>query len=56
MDIGDTSIGIHVKFVQVPVRTSIKQIGLAHTTYLRNRPKLIGGAHAKYEWDPFDNK
>lgn len=56
MDIGDTSIGIHVKFVQVPVRTSIKQIGLAHTTYLRNRPKLIGGARAKYEWDPFDNK
>ena len=56
MDIGDTSIGIHVKFIQVPVRTSIKQIGLAHTTYLRNRPKLIGGARAKYEWDPFDNK
>lgn len=53
MDIGDTSIGMHVKFVQVPVRTSIKQIGLAHTTYLRNRPKLIGGARAKYEWDPF---
>ncbi|MDE7039992.1 MAG: TIGR01440 family protein [Limosilactobacillus sp.] len=56
MDIGDTSIGMHVKFVQVPVRTSIKQVGLAHTTYLRNRPKLIGGARAKYEWDPFDNK
>ena len=56
MDIGDTSIGMHVKFVQVPFRTSIKQIGLAHTTYLRNRPKLIGGARAKYEWDPFDNK
>ena len=56
MDIGDTSISMHVKFVQVPVRTSIKQIGLAHTTYLRNRPKLIGGARAKYEWDPFDNK
>ena len=56
MDIGDTSIGMHVKFVQVPVRTSIKQIGLAHTTYLRYRPKLIGCARAKYEWDPFDNK
>lgn len=56
MDIGDTSIGIHVKFVQAPVRTSIKQIGLAHTTYLRNRPKLIGDARAKYEWNPFDNK
>lgn len=56
MDIGDTSIGMHVKFVQVPVRTSIKQVGLAHTTYLRTRPKLIGGARAKYEWDPFNNK
>ena len=56
MDIGDTSIGMHVKFVQVPVRTSVKQIGLAHTTYLRYRPKLIGGARAKYTWDPFGDK
>lgn len=54
MDIGDTSIGMHVKFVQIPVRTSITEIGDAHTTYLRTRPKLIGGARAKYEWDPFD--
>ncbi len=54
MDIGDTSIGMHVKFVQIPVRTSIKEIGLAHTTYLRSRPKLIGGARAKYSWDPFN--
>lgn len=56
MDIGDTSIGMHVKFVQVPVRTSVKQIGLAHTTYLRYRPKLIGGARAKYTWNPFGDK
>lgn len=56
MDIGDTSVGMHVKFVQVPVRTSVKQVGLAHTTYLRTRPKLIGGARAKYEWDPFGEK
>ena len=32
MDIGDTSIGMHVKFVQIPVRTSIKEVGAAHTT------------------------
>lgn len=54
MDIGDTSIGMQVKFVQIPVRTSIKEIGKAHTTYLRSRPKLIGGARAKYTWDPFN--
>ena len=50
MDIGDTSIGMHVKFVQIPVRTSIKEIGGAHTTFLRSRPKLIGGQRAQYEW------
>lgn len=54
MDIGDTSIGMHVKFVQIPVRTSIKEVGKAHTTYLRSRPKLIGGERAKYHWDPFN--
>ncbi|KRL04804.1 TIGR01440 family protein [Liquorilactobacillus oeni] len=53
MDVGDTSIGMHVKFVQIPVRTSITEIGAAHTTYLKSRPKLIGGQRAKYEWiDP----
>lgn len=51
MDIGDTSIGMQVKFVQIPVRTSIKEIGAAHTTYLRSRPKLIGGQRAKYQWE-----
>lgn len=56
MDIGDTSIGMQVKFVQVPVRTSVTEIGHAHTTYLRSRPKYIGGPRAKYEWDPFDEK
>lgn len=51
MDIGDTCIGMHVKFVQIPIRTSIKSIGQAHTTYLGSRPKLIGGPRAKYTWD-----
>lgn len=49
LDIGDTSIGMHVKFVQVPVRLSIKEIGKAHLTALRSRPKLIGGQRAVYE-------
>ena len=56
MDIGDCDIGMHVRFVQIPVRTSIDTVGQAHTRYLRSRPKLIGGARAKYEWDPFNEK
>lgn len=49
LDIGDTSIGMHVKFVQVPVRLQIKEIGKAHLTALRSRPKLIGGERAEYQ-------
>lgn len=49
LDIGDTSIGMHIKFVQVPVRLKIKEIGKAHLTALRYRPKLIGGKRAIYE-------
>jgi uncharacterized protein (TIGR01440 family) len=53
MDIGDTAIGMHVKFVQIPIRTSIKEIGQAHVTFLGSRPKLIGGPRAKYSWNPY---
>ncbi|KIS03051.1 TIGR01440 family protein [Paucilactobacillus wasatchensis] len=55
IDLGDTSIGMHVKFVQIPVRTSIKEVGEAHITYLKSRPKLVGGQRALYEWHPIDN-
>lgn len=48
IDIGDTFIGMHLKRVAVPVRTSIKEIGEAHVTFARSRPKLIGGSRAKY--------
>ena len=48
LDIGDTNIGMHVKFVQVPFRPSIKQIGEARVTALYHRPKLIGGLRAEY--------
>lgn len=51
MDIGDTSIGMQVKHVQVPIRTSVKEIGAAHVTYLHSRPKLIGGERAHYTWE-----
>lgn len=49
LDIGDTSIGMHVKFVQVPLRLKVKEIGQAHVTALKSRPKLIGGVRAEYE-------
>ncbi len=48
IDIGDTSIGMHVKFVQIPVRVSVKEVGKAHVTCLKSRPKLIGGERAVY--------
>lgn len=51
LDIGDTSIGMHVKRVQVPLRPIKKELGHAHVTALANRPKLIGGARAQYFQD-----
>ena len=48
VDIGDTHIGMQVKFVQVPFRPTHKKVGQAHVTALTSRPKLIGGARAQY--------
>ena len=48
IDIGDTEIGMHVKFVQVPLRLEEKYIGKARVTALKSRPKLIGGQRALY--------
>lgn len=49
LDIGDTSIGMHIKHVQIPVRPVLKELGGAHVTVLKSRPKLIGGERARYE-------
>lgn len=49
LDIGDTSIGMHVKHVQIPKRLNVKEIGAAHVTALTSRPKLVGGPRAVYE-------
>lgn len=49
IDIGDTSIGMHVKHVQVPIRPAIRELGSAHVTALHSRPKYIGGPRAAYE-------
>lgn len=48
LDIGDTSIGMHVKRVQVPLVPIQRELGGAHVTALASRPKLIGGARATY--------
>ena len=48
MDIGDTFIGMHLRHVAVPVRLPVSQIGEAHVTYARTRPKFVGGARAVY--------
>ncbi|ARD49731.1 TIGR01440 family protein [Sporosarcina sp. P33] len=49
IDIGQTLIGMQLKPVAVPIRTSIKQIGEAVITLATTRPKLIGGSRAQYE-------
>ena len=49
LDIGDTFIGMHMDKVCVPVRLSMKQIGEAHLTACRVRPKFIGGNRAVYD-------
>ena len=48
IDIGDTFIGMHLKHVAVPVRLSVKEIGAAHVTAARVRPKFVGGDQAQY--------
>lgn len=49
IDIGDTLIGMHLRAVAVPVRTSVKEIGSAHVTCARTRLKYIGGERAIYQ-------
>lgn len=51
LDIGDTFIGMHVKFVQVPQRIPTKKIGEAHLSALKSRLPRIGGERAKYSFD-----
>lgn len=49
MDIGGTLIGMHLRRVAVPVRTSVKQIGQAIVLCARTSPKYIGGPRAIYQ-------
>ena len=49
IDIGDTMIGMHLKHVAVPLRSTVREIGKAHVTFAKTRPKLIGGPRAQYD-------
>lgn len=49
IDIGDTLIGMQLRPVAVPVRLARQRIGQANLVAARTRPKLIGGARARYE-------
>lgn len=49
IDIGDTLIGMNLVPVAVPVRLSVTELGKAHLTTARTRPKLIGGERAVYK-------
>ena len=49
IDIGGQLIGVNLKHVAVPVRTSVKEIGSAHVVCARTRLKYIGGERAAYQ-------
>lgn len=50
IDIGGTEIGMHVKFVQIPVPLKHREMGKARVVALTSRPKKIGGIRAKYDF------
>ena len=49
IDIGGTMIGMHLKYVAVPLRISLKKIGEAGILCARVRPRYVGGARAIYD-------
>lgn len=51
IDIGDTLIGMHLRPVAVPVRTSVTMIGEARLVLARSRCKYVGGERAAYDHD-----
>ncbi len=48
IDIGGTLIGMHLRQVAVPLRTSVSRIGEANIICAYTRPKYIGGSRAVY--------
>lgn len=56
MDIGDTIIGMHLRPVAVPVRLARRNLGQAHVTLARTRPRLVGGQRAVYALEHMERK
>ncbi|HAI21911.1 MAG TPA: hypothetical protein DCM14_08475 [Clostridiales bacterium UBA8153] len=56
LDIGDTIIGMHLRPVAVPVRLSRRNLGQAHVTLARTRPRLVGGQRAVYAPEQMERK
>lgn len=54
IDIGQTLIGMQLRPVAVPLRTTVEKIGHAFVTAATTRPKLIGGVRAVYELEQED--
>lgn len=50
IDIGDTFIGMHLRPVAIPIRLHVKELGEAHLTLAKTRPRLIGGPRAVYSF------
>ena len=48
MDIGSVLIGMQLRPVAVPVRTSVNTIGGARLTVARTHPRFVGGERALY--------
>lgn len=48
LDIGGTLIGMHLKWVAVPVRLSLSHIGQAAILCARTRPRYVGGPRAAH--------
>ena len=49
IDIGGTMIGMHIHPTVVPLRISLRRIGMAPIICARRRPRYIGGARAVYD-------
>ena len=49
IDIGGTLVGMHIKPVVVPVKTTVRSVGYAHVVCARRRPKFVGGSRAQYD-------
>jgi len=49
IDIGETLIGMHLRRVAIPFRSTRRYVGEARVTAAWTRPKLIGGERAVYQ-------